>query len=391
MENVYELISQLLSQQTLIEAVFSNVRNKSLEYSKVKVKPVLLKNEWKYQFTYYVGTKVIHENLSVDSAKEKMHRFLEDDFKQGVFFTPEADYQVLVSKKKKATILKQKPTKKIVDASHNRKKSYILEEGTAVPYLVELGVMNKEGKVLSKKYDKFKQINRFLELIDDIVPYLPKDRTLRIVDFGCGKSYLTFALYHYLKEMLQLDIEVTGLDLKADVIENCNRLAKEFQYDKLQFLVGDIERFSGVDQVDLVVTLHACDTATDAALEKAVRWNAEVILSVPCCQHELYDQVQNPILAPMLNHGIIRERFAALATDSVRAQILEIVGYKTQIVEFIDMEHTPKNLMIRAIKQKQTTEQRNKKMKQYEDFKQFLHIDPYLERALKDHLKLESI
>lgn len=358
MENVHDLLSHILSQQSLIEAVLSNVRNKSLEYSKVKVKPVLLKNEWKYQFTYFVGTKVIHENLSADVAKEKMITMLTDDFKQGAFFTPEADYQVLMSKKKKATILKQKPTKQKVDVSHNRKKSYILEEGKAVPFLVELGVMNKEGKVLSKKYDKFKQINRFLELIDDIVPHLPKERTIRIVDFGCGKSYLTFALYHYLKEILHLDIKVTGLDLKADVIEHCNCLAQEFQYENLQFLVGDIEHYSGGDKVDLVVTLHACDTATDAALEKAVRWDADVILSVPCCQHELYGQVQNSILAPMLNHGIIKERFASLATDSVRAQILEIIGYKTQIVEFIDLEHTPKNLMIRAVKQKSTVEQR---------------------------------
>lgn len=387
MESVTEVISKIISQNTLIEAVFSNLRNKSLEYSKVKVKPLLLKEELHYQFTYYIDTKVVHENLSVDESEAKLLEMLENDFKQGVFFTSEADIQVLLSKKKKATIINQKPSKKkVVDLAHNRKKEYLLTEGKPIPFLVELGVMNQEGKVLTKKYDKFKQINRFLELIDDIVPYLPQGRTVNIVDFGCGKSYLTFALYHYLKEMKQFDLNVIGLDLKTDVIAHCNRLAAEFKYEQLQFLVGDISQYKGLEQVDLVVTLHACDTATDAALEKAVRWDAAVILSVPCCQHELYNQVNNPILAPMLGHGIIKERFAALATDSARAQILEILGYKAQIVEFIDLEHTPKNLLIRAVKQKQANEQRNKKLEEYIAFKSFLQIDPYLERALIDRL-----
>lgn len=388
MEALTELIPEIITGQSLIEAIFSNLRNKSLEYSKVKVKPLLLREELHYQFTYYVDTKVVHENLSVAESVAKMLEMLERDFKQGVFFTIEADIQVLMSKKNKVTILKQKPSKKkAIDLTHNRKKEYLLAEGKPIPFLVELGVMNKEGKVLAKKYDKFKQINRFLELIDDIVPYLPQERTLNIVDFGCGKSYLTFALYHYLKEMKQFDLNVIGLDLKAHVIAHCNRLAADFKYEQLQFLVGDISQYKGMEQVDLVVTLHACDTATDAALEKAVRWNAAVILSVPCCQHELYSQVNNPVFAPMFGHGIIKERFAALATDSVRAHILEILGYKAQIVEFIDIEHTPKNLMIRAVKQKQSNEQRSKKVEEYIAFKNFLGIDPYLERALKDRLQ----
>ncbi len=386
MEALTELIPQIIAKQSLIEAVFSNLRNKSVEYTKVKIKPLLLKEELHYQFTYYIGTKVVHENLPISNAEAKMIDMLVNEFKQGVFFTPEEDIQVLMSKKNKVTILKQKPSKKMIDLSHNRKKEYLLTEGKPIPFLVQLGVMNKEGKVLAKKYDKFKQINRFLELIDDIVPHLPQGRTLNIVDFGCGKSYLTFALYYYLKEMKGYDLNVIGLDLKADVIAHCNRLAVEFQYEQLQFLVGDISQYKGMEQVDLVVTLHACDTATDAALEKAVRWDAAVILSVPCCQHELYNQVDNPILTPMLSHGIIKERFAALATDSARAQILEILGYKAQIVEFIDLEHTPKNLMIRAVKQKHQHEQQSKKREEYIAFKNFLHIDPYLERALKDRL-----
>jgi SAM-dependent methyltransferase len=247
--------------------------------------------------------------------------------------------------------------------------------------------MNKEGKVLAKKYDKFRQINRFVEMIADIVPHLPQEKTIRVVDFGCGKSYLTFALYYYLKEVKGLDIEVTGLDLKEDVIRHCSSLAMKLGCDGLRFLVGDIAQYDELEQVDMVVTLHACDTATDAALEKAVRWNASVILSVPCCQHELMPQVKNDILRPMLAHGIIKERFASLATDAVRARILDILDYKTQLIEFIDMEHTPKNVLIRAVKGKNSRSDRKRLIREYVEFKRFLHIDPYLERALRDKLE----
>lgn len=386
MEEAKEVIQGIVSKQLLIEAVFSKVRNATTSHSKVKVRPIMLKQVMQYQFAYYVGTKVMHENVLPNEAAKKMIELLELEFKQAVFFTKEADIQVLISKKGKVAILRHKPSKVQADLAHNRKKEYVLEEGKPIPFLIELGVMNKEGKVLAKKYDKFKQINRFLELIQDIVPYLPQNRKVQIVDFGCGKSYLTFALYYYLKEIQQLDIHIIGLDLKADVITHCNRLCERFGYEDLRFLVGDIEQYKGLTQVDLVVTLHACDTATDAALEKAVRWDAGVILSVPCCQHELFNQVKNPILSPMLDHGIIKERFSALATDAVRAHILEIVGYKTQIVEFIDLEHTSKNLLIRAVKQRRSTELRRSKLEEYKTFKNFLQIDPYLERALRDRM-----
>jgi SAM-dependent methyltransferase len=249
--------------------------------------------------------------------------------------------------------------------------------------------MNAQGKVLAPKYDKFRQINRFLEMIRDIVPNLPQGRKLNIVDFGCGKSYLTFALYHYLKEIAGLQLHVIGLDLKADVIAHCSELASKFGYSDLHFLVGDISQYEGLQEVDMVVTLHACDTATDAAIEKAVRWNASVILSVPCCQHELFTQVKNETLSPMLNHGIIKERFAALATDSIRAQLLELLGYRSQILEFIDMEHTPKNLLIRAVKEDATRMDALKTAvlaRSYVEFTQFLQVTPYLEKALQDRL-----
>ena len=208
----------------------------------------------------------------------------------------------------------------------------------------------KEGKIVHSRYDKFRQMNRFLEFIEDIVPELPKDRESVIIDFGCGKSYLTFAMYYYLKELKKYDVHIIGLDLKEDVIRKCNGLAEKYGYEKLHFLCGDIAEYEGVQKVDMVVTLHACDKATDYALAKAVEWDAQVILSVPCCQHELNDQIQNKLLSPVLKYGLLKERMSALLTDGIRAELLESKGYSTQILEFIDMEHTPKNLLIRAVK-----------------------------------------
>lgn len=386
MDNLLSLISQLIQDQALNQAVLSNVRKKESDsYTKVEIKPIELKGELVYQFSYYYSNKVLHDNLNAHDTEQKLAELFAEQFKQALLHTPEADYQVLISKKFKVTILKKPASKAKVELSHNRKKQYVLEEGTPVPFLVELGVMNAEGKVLAKKYDKFKQINRFLEMIRDITPHLSKDRKLNIIDFGCGKSYLTFALYHYLKEVEGLNFQVIGLDLKQDVIAHCNTLAQKMEYKDLRFLVGDIAQYNEWDQVDMVVTLHACDTATDAALEKAIRWGAEVILSVPCCQHELFGQVSNTTLHPMLRHGIIKERFSALATDSIRAQLLDIVGYKTQLLEFIDMEHTPKNLLIRAVKGPSTELQ--KLISEYLEFKRFLQVTPYLERAIADLLE----
>ena len=303
--------------------------------------------------------------------------------------TRSAQITVLVSKKGKVTVKKKarKEPAKEADLSHNRQKRYILEEGTPVPFLVDLGVMTPEGKVVHARFDKFRQINRFLEFIEDILPRLAdraKDgRELTILDFGCGKSYLTFAMYYYLHEMRGLDIRIIGLDLKADVIRRCSRLGEAYGYTKLKFLEGDIADYTGVDRVDMVVTLHACDTATDYALAKAVGWDAKVILSVPCCQHELNRQIQNDVLEPVLGYGLIKERMAALVTDALRARYLELEGYETQILEFIDMEHTPKNILIRAVKtgKGEKKEEAAGKLKACEEA---LHVDPTLGRLLED-------
>lgn len=238
---------------------------------------------------------------------------------------------------------------------HNRPKHYILEEGKPVPFLQDLGVMTSEGKIVRTRYDKFRQINRFLEFIEDVLPHLKRDREITILDFGCGKSYLTFAVYYYLRELKGCDVRIIGLDLKKDVIRKCSRLAEKYGYEKLKFYEGSIEEFEGVSHVDMVITLHACDTATDYALYKAVHWGADVILSVPCCQHELNQQLSGDSLRPVTDYGILKERFAAMATDAIRGGLLEGMGYETQILEFIEMEHTPKNLLIRAVKGKRAS------------------------------------
>lgn len=311
-----------------------------------------LKGRILYQASSTVGQKVLHRNYTREELLSYMEQCLSGDYSQLQTQGRCSDGSVLVSKKGKQTI-KVKPhevKENVKILSHNRVKQYILPEGVPVPFLVDLGVMSPEGKVHVSSYDKYKQINRFLEFIEDVLPKLSRDREITIVDFGCGKSYLTFAMYYFLRELRGYDVNIIGLDLKADVIENCSRLAESYGYDKLHFLQGDIAGYQGLQKVDMVVTLHACDKATDYALAKAVEWDAEVIFSVPCCQHELNAKISSDLLAPVLKYGILKERLSALITDGIRANLLESKGYTTQILEFIDMEHTPKNLLIRAVK-----------------------------------------
>ena len=335
-----------------ISAILSNPRNKDA-IQKIKVRPILKKDTLLFQLESFQNNQAFHENMEVEKACEKLLEHMEN-MKQMQLETQKCSYSVLVSKKGKITIKSKlkKGDRKKINMSHDRKKKYVLEEGVPVPFLQDLGVMTKEGKIVHAKFDKFRQINRFLEFIEDILPELDKDRELTILDFGCGKSYLTFAMYYYLHELKSYDIRIIGLDLKKDVIRHCNELSEKYGYDKLKFLEGDIADYTGVDKVDMVVTLHACDTATDYALAKAVGWDAKVILSVPCCQHELNRQIKNEVLEPILKYGLLKERMAALITDGLRANYLEQEGYTTQILEFIDMEHTPKNILIRAVKNK---------------------------------------
>ena len=349
-------ITQLLDiciNDKLIDMVISGQKNKSEDKAvKVRIRPVILKNEIEYQVSEFVGRKVLHSNHSADDVKKKIINYMTEDFKQAQINMTDAAATILSSKSKTLTCKYKKAGQLKVqrDLSHNRTKKYIIQEGKPVAFMIDLGVMGQDGKIIRTRYDKFRQINRFLEYIEDILPKLDKERELTIIDFGCGKSYLTFAMYYYLKELKGYNIRIIGLDLKADVIEHCNELRTRYGYDKLDFYVGDIATYKDVDKVDMVVTLHACDTATDYALAKAVKWGAEVILSVPCCQHEANRTIKSDILSPVMEYGILKERMAAIVTDAARAKLLTAKGYDTQILEFIDMEHTPKNLLIRAVK-----------------------------------------
>ncbi len=349
MDKIEELLYKYLNEE-LIQIVISNPRTKA-EAVKISLRPVLLREKLVFQASIRQKEKEFHRNLLLSEAVQQIVVWMKD-YRQLEVFSGMGQASVLVSKKGKVTI-KDKKTPHCVkdrDLSHNRKKKYILDPEKSVDFLVDLGVQTKEGRIVHAKYDKFRQINRFLEFIEDVLPELPREREVTILDFGCGKSYLTFAMYHYLKELKGYQVHIIGLDLKEDVISHCQELAKRYGYQGLDFYVGDIAGYEGVKQVDMVVTLHACDTATDYALDKAIRWGAKVILSVPCCQHELNGQMQNEILAPVFRYGIIKERMAALFTDALRAQILESKGYHVQILEFIDMEHTPKNILIRGVK-----------------------------------------
>ena len=380
MERLNNILEEQLT-ENLDQIIISNPKRMALA-QKVKIRPVLLKDQLNFQVTEYKGKQVFHENMEKDRAIAYILEQMTLFFGQMELISASKTVHVLVSKKGTVTI-KQKAQKNEVkpkELSHNRKKRYILEEGTAIPFLVDLGVQTKEGKIVNSRYDKFRQINRFLEFIQDIVEALPKGRELTIVDFGCGKSYLTFAMYHYLKVMKGFDIRVIGLDLKEDVIAYCNELKDKYGYDKMSFTTGDIKSYTGVDAVDMVVTLHACDTATDYALEKAVKWGASVILSVPCCQHELNYQMKNEELATVFKYGLLKERIAALVTDGLRAEMLEQCGYDTQVLEFIDMEHTPKNILIRAVKRNKAGEPDFEK---YDNCCKALGVDPMLGRLLK--------
>ena len=338
--------------ENMLRMTISGKRHGELA-DKVKIRPVKLKEELYFQTCVSDGKKEFHKNYEKAELLEQLDHWLRKDYRQLQMDTTTQSIQALVSKKGKATV-KQKIARDMRSAralDHNRKKRYLLEEGTPIPFLVDLGVMTAEGAIVRSRYDKFRQINRYLEFVEDILPELDKDRELTLIDFGCGKSYLTFALYYYLTVKKQYRIRMIGLDLKKDVMEHCQELAEKYGYDRLTFLTGDIADYDGVEQVDMVVSLHACDTATDYALEKALQWNAKVIFAVPCCHHELNRQMHSTEMNPVLKYGLIQERMAALMTDAFRADVLELEGYQVQVLEFIDMEHTPKNILIRAVKQ----------------------------------------
>ena len=381
-EETTRAVEQFLN-ESLERILLSNPVNPQ-QLSRARLRPLLIKGELRFQVEEQAGKQAFHRNLDAEEAAAYVTDRLDGQFRQAEMTSALGSGLILASKKGKVTVKvkgrgkTQAAPARITPMSHNRQKRYILEEGIAVPFLVDLGVMTKEGRVVNSRYDKFRQINRFLEMVEDVLPGLDKGRENTIIDFGCGKSYLTFAMYYYLRELRGYQVRIIGLDLKENVIADCEKLARAYGYEGLSFTCGDIAGYEGVDQVDMVVTLHACDTATDYALAKAVGWGAKVILSVPCCQHELNGQMENQLMGPVFQYGLIKERMAALYTDAIRAQVLEHMGYRTQILEFIDMEHTPKNILIRAVKQGK----RKDNEAEIRELVKFLNVSPTIVREL---------
>lgn len=367
-----ETFRSLLSAD-LEKMVFSAARNKSVPYKRITLRPISLKGSLAFQAEFAFEKKVTHENLSAEEALELCMQVISQDFKQVNARTKTEEIQILAAKPERPRVTKRSrgggsgkapggtgagnacavPGKLDARAvlSHNRVKNYIIPDGEPCDFLIELGVMGADGKVFPRSYSKFRQINRYLEIVADSLKDLKAgtSRPFRVIDFGCGKAYLTFALYHYLHEMRGMDVEIIGLDLKEDVIDFCGKVAKRLGYDGLKFLHGDIADFES-DGADMVVTLHACDTATDYALANAVRWGSRIILSVPCCQHELFKQIKNPLMQPMLRHGILNERFTEILTDGLRGLRLESRGYEVDMIEFTSLEHTARNIMIKAVR-----------------------------------------
>ena len=353
------------------------------EFTKASVRPVVVQDRPVYQFTFHFPDRVTHENLNRPEAVKRALRLMAETFQDAALYTPSADFSLRATGDGSFRCKSGPPTKSAEPSpAHNRAKEYLIPEGVPCPFLVEIGVMTAEGRVKSAMTHKFRQINRFLELVDDIIPSLPAGRELRIVDFGCGKSYLTFALHHLLTSIHGREVRIIGLDRKADVIRHCAGIAGRLGCRGLEFREGDIADHCETEPVDLAVSLHACDTATDDALAQALRWQTRVILAVPCCQHELAKTIGSRELAPLLRHGIVQERFAALATDALRSLVLDMCGYATQVVEFIDLEHTAKNLLIRAVRREHVDPAlRAARRAEYESLKHLLGIEtPYLER-----------
>lgn len=375
MKNLFENINE---NQSLILMNMSNPRKKSNPVKKISIRPVLMGSKLMYQAEYHYENKVTHHNFDTDELYDFVYSNMSAYFKQANLFTSENDIQILANKIHKAKIIKKPPTKKLEIVGHNKKKNYIIPDNTPCDFLIRLGVMDNTGKVVPKHYSKFRQINRFLEIVSDCMDYF-KDDKIKIIDFGCGKSYLTFALYYYLKIQEKRPVEIVGLDLKENVINLCNEIAQDLGYDELKFQLGDIAEYQDTS-CDMVVTLHACDTATDYALINAVNWDTKVILSVPCCQHEMFKQIDNPIENSMFKHGIIKDKFTELLTDGLRGLKLESVGYDVSMIEFTSLEHTSKNIMIKALYNEKATKARKEKaLAEYEALKENYKVSPTID------------
>lgn len=396
-----ERVEQVLRDKPL-KVVLSNLRDKTYPYKKTVIHKIIVRNDSVYQIERFTEKQVFHENIRPEELGEAVAELFPVVYGQMNIFDECTQSDFKITKKGKLLFHRQqiaKESRKLDRQQeseqrrialegeclpgHNRKKKYLLEEGMVIPPLVDLGIFTKEGKVVRSMYDKYKQINRFLELVEDVVKDYPNREHMHIIDFGCGKSYLTFILYYYFVECKGYDVHMTGLGLKEDVIRKCNETAKKYHYENLHFELGDINGYQTTEPVDMVVTLHACDTATDYALYNAIRWKAGMILSVPCCQHELNSQMKTDHFTALTKYGIVKERVAALMTDSIRGCLLEASGYRTQLLEFIDIAHSPKNILIRAVRGHISGEKRKRSLQEAVDIMKEFSFQPTLYQLLE--------
>lgn len=383
MEELIKSIEEILKDE-IIKVVISNKANNNVKYNKISIMIKESKKKKYYQIEKFTDKQVFHENIEIEILKDKLIELISESYRQVGVWSENATYEIKISKKGKVNLSKRlEENKNKVKKSHNKEKNYILKEGMLIEPLIDLGIFTKEGKIINSKYDKYKQINRFIEIIDDEI----KEKNyndLTILDFGCGKSYLTFVLYYYFNKIKGINVNMIGLDLKEDVINKCNTIAKNYNYDNLHFELGDINGYKYTDKVDMVITLHACDTATDYALYNAIKWKSKMIFSVPCCQHELNQQMEAENLKIITRYGIVKERMSALLTDSIRANLLEAVGYKTQILEFIDISHSPKNILIRGSLGKISKEKKDRLLQEVMLLIKEFNINPKLYELLKN-------
>ena len=383
MEELKRTLEEVFKSE-IITIVISNKVKKDEKYNKIAINLKENNKNKFYQIEKFTDKQVFHENIKINEISDKVGELIFGNYKQMTAWSNNEIFDLKISKKGKIFLGKKKnDNSKIVAKGHNKEKNYILKEGMIIEPLIDLGVFTKEGKVVNSKYDKYKQINRFIEIIDDEIKKNDY-KELTILDFGCGKSYLTFVLYYYFVKIKNINVKMIGLDLKEDVIKKCNDIAKRYNYENLHFELGDINGFKYNNKVDMVITLHACDTATDYALYNAIKWNSKMIFSVPCCQHEFNSQMKANELSILTKYGIVQERVAALMTDSVRANLLECVGYKTQLLEFIDIAHSPKNILIRASKNNISKEKKEKSLNEVNNLIRTFNFNPTLYNLLKN-------
>ena len=394
-EELIRLLRESATRRTLQKATFSAPRGAGHENLRVDVRPTEIRGEWMLQFTTSTATQQFHRNLNCSEASSELARLAAEEYRNVNLTTADALWEARTSRKEKCSLrrtgVNAGPVSEVV--SHNRKRHYLIPEGIPCPFLIHTGVMAKDGTVRASHARKFGQINRFLEFIHDVVDQLPADRPIQIVDFGCGKSYLTFATHYLMTSILKRECRIIGLDRRKDVVATCTNIVRELQLQHLEFSIGEIASFESSGPVDLVISLHACDTATDHALAQAIRWQSRVILAVPCCQHELNEQLQSGSLAPLTSFGLTKERFASLATDTMRAALLSAAGYQTQVLEFIDMEHTPKNILLRSVLRTGRTPDNvvGKAMNEVRQMRSLLNVAPLtLEQILRTENRLPS-